>query len=244
MLSYLMYKLNKQMKTKNWTDFPLLINNETFTNKLIRETVNKFWNDIIVEGSNNHIILLYRIQRNNFKISTLCNLQGLNINDKELCIKNIENGATSYYGVRVNKIIISYGIRTGEYIGESMMESPITHTHYHFKLPITTKPEKFGKLLHFHANYYISQINNNNIAIIEVKDNINHVKLFKFGSLVFEFIDEIISDSNFNRYIGNTKYIFENNELMQTQIIDYNPFIYMSDMSLYDRMNKQFQINK
>jgi hypothetical protein len=84
----------------------------------------------------------------------------------------------------------------------------------HFKLPITTNPLEYGKLIEQIGNKYIIQLNTLNILIINEKDNENFVKLFRKGDFIFEFKDHKSSDNTFIRSLNNKKFTFKNNELI------------------------------
>jgi hypothetical protein len=53
-----------------------------------------------------------------------------------------------------------------------------------YKLPITTNPLKFGKLIEQFDNKYIIQLNTNNIVTIKKINNENCVKFFRKGDLI------------------------------------------------------------
>ena len=94
--------------------------------------------------------------------------------------------------------------------------------HSHFKLPITSKPLEYGRLIEQIGNKYIIHLNTFNILIIEEKDNENFVKLFRKGEFIFEFTDSKISEKSFIRLIKGQKYTFKNNRLISTEIISIN----------------------
>lgn len=90
----------------------------------------------------------------------------------------------------------------------------------HYKLPITMDPLKYGKLLDQNNNKFIIQLSTKNIAIINQYDKENFVRIFKNGDLVLEYRDTFISDRSFSRFIHDTKFIFENDRLILTQIMN------------------------
>lgn len=94
--------------------------------------------------------------------------------------------------------------------------------HSHFKLPITSNPLEYGKLIEQIGNKYIIHLNTFNILIIEEKDNENFVKLFRKGEFSFEFKDSKISENSFIRLIHGQKYTFKYNRLIATEIISDN----------------------
>ena len=83
----------------------------------------------------------------------------------------------------------------------------------YYKLPITIKPLKYGKLIVNVDSMFVVQINKTNIALIHEFEKINKVKIFKEGDLIFEYSDHKLEDGTFIRVIDNKKFRFENNEL-------------------------------
>jgi len=90
----------------------------------------------------------------------------------------------------------------------------------HYKLPITINPLEYGKLIEQIGSKYIIQLNTFNVLIINEGENENYIKLFRKGELMFEFRDKFISDSSFSRTIKDKKFIFENDRLISTQILN------------------------
>ena len=88
----------------------------------------------------------------------------------------------------------------------------------HYKLPISKDPLKYGKLLDQSKNKIIVQLTTRNIAVINHYDKENFVKIFKNGDLVLEFRDKFTNDTSFIRYINDTRFFFENDKLISTQI--------------------------
>ena len=93
----------------------------------------------------------------------------------------------------------------------------------HYKLPITINPLEYGKLIYQYNNIYIIQINRTNIALVKQVENINHIKLYKEGDLMFEFKDIKTADNIFIRSLDKKRFTFENNKLVSTEntIIQY-----------------------
>jgi|HubBroStandDraft_1064217.scaffolds.fasta_scaffold09584_3 hypothetical protein len=88
----------------------------------------------------------------------------------------------------------------------------------HYKLPITTDPLKFGKLLDQTNNKFIIQLTTKNVAVINHYEKENFVRIFKNGDLVLEFRDKFINENSFIRTLNDTKFLFENDKLISTQI--------------------------
>jgi hypothetical protein len=89
----------------------------------------------------------------------------------------------------------------------------------HYKLPITTDPLKYGKLLDQTDNKFILQLTTKNIAVIKQIGNENFVRIFRNGDLVLEFRDKILEENSFTRYIHDTRFYYENDRLISTQIL-------------------------
>src|ERR1700751_185447 len=88
----------------------------------------------------------------------------------------------------------------------------------HYKLPSTTDPLKFGKLLDQTNNKFIMQLTTKNIAVINQYEKENFIRIFKNGDLILEFKDKILNEKSFIRVIHDTKFTFENDRLITTQI--------------------------
>src|ERR1700761_4512518 len=97
--------------------------------------------------------------------------------------------------------------------------------HSHYKLPITTNPLEYGKLIEQIGNKYIIHLNTFNILILNKKENENFVKLFRKGEFIFEFKDLKISENTFYRFIQDQKYTFKNSKLISTEIISAHGYI-------------------
>lgn len=91
--------------------------------------------------------------------------------------------------------------------------------YQHYKLPITVNPLEYGKLIYQKDKLFIIQVNRTNIALITQSDNINHIKLFKEGDLIFQYKDIItdVSQNIFVRSLDNKRFNFKNNVLIYTE---------------------------
>ena len=88
----------------------------------------------------------------------------------------------------------------------------------HYKIPITMKVTDYGNVIYKNNNITIVRINLKNIAVIDSSEKINKVEFFHNGELRFEYSDELINKTTFERTIYNNKYTFENNVLIKTSI--------------------------
>jgi uncharacterized ubiquitin-like protein YukD len=108
----------------------------------------------------------------------------------------------------------------------------------HFKLPITMDPLKFGKLIDQSNNKFILQLTTKNIAVINHYDKENFIRIFKNGDLVLEFRDKFISENSFIRTLNDTKFLFENDKLISTQIINAS-----GSITIFNKITPLFTLN-
>jgi hypothetical protein len=94
-------------------------------------------------------------------------------------------------------------------------------------------PLKFGKLLDQTNNKFIIQLTTKNVAVINHYDKENFIKIFKNGDLVLEFRDKFINENSFIRTLNDTKFLFENDKLISTQIFSALGSIFDSNNPLY-----------
>ena len=82
-------------------------------------------------------------------------------------------------------------------------------------------PLEYGKLIIKidNLNLFIVQVNRTNVALIYQHKDLNHIKLYNEGNLVFEFKDHKIDDSIFIRSFENKKFTFKNKELVYIERI-------------------------
>jgi hypothetical protein len=76
-------------------------------------------------------------------------------------------------------------------------------------------PLKYGKLILNIEKLFIVQVNKTNVVIINQHKELNSIKLFKEGDLIFEFKDIKINESTFVRHLENKKFTFINNALTE-----------------------------
>jgi hypothetical protein len=222
-------KLNKSYIV-NWSNKVYTFDNIIFSIDLLKKYINKFWKDNIIQlDKDSHILILTRLKRENGQIETIGNLKILNIDDKDYLFEHLVDimnlKIDVYENVPINSIIFSYGVKTGLAPKKGVYTDIKYQNYYHFRLPITMDPLKYGKLLFKNDNTYFIQINDKNIAIIEMKDIMNEVKLFKAGDLIYEWIDKYIDESTFIREIGQKKFTFVNEELKLLRVDKTSNFI-------------------
>jgi len=103
----------------------------------------------------------------------------------------------------------------------------------HYKLPITTDPLKFGKLIDQTNNKFIIQLTTKNVAVINHYEKENFVRIFKNGDLILEFKDKLINENSFIRTLNDTRFLFENDKLVSTQILNASGLITIFDNNNY-----------
>ena len=219
---------NKNKPNFKWENISLPIKKGIFLNKQIINThINQFWSTNIDNISKDlHLLILTRIKFDNGEYSTLGNLQRLNKDDKDYYINYLssilELNSDHYISTPIIDFTISYGFREGILPNKQFnKDKDIKYlTYYHYKIPLTFDPLKYGPLLAHSGNRYYSQINKTDVALIKVLDpNQNKVLIFKSGILVLEYLDTKIDDSTFKREIGKNTYYITNDkiELVTTQ---------------------------
>jgi hypothetical protein len=183
-------------------------------------------------SDNQHIWMLFRLQWSNNQFVTIGKLVKLNKEDKnyvfDLIMKNMEDKSDYYKEQSLNSMIFSYTIKKGRAKDKITLESNINQQYQNFKhhkLPITMNPLEYGLLIEKSDNKFIVQINRTNIAIITQYDELNEVKFFKEGQLIYKYKDHKIDDSTFIRTLNNKKFTFKNNELVLLTINKSSNFI-------------------
>ena len=73
-------------------------------------------------------------------------------------------------------------------------------------------------LIYNNNNIFIIQINRTNVVLITQNTDENHVKFFKEGKPMFEYIDVKQSDIKFVRMLNNEMFTFRSNKLISREI--------------------------
>lgn len=121
----------------------------------------------------------------------------------------------------------------------------------HYNLPVTMDPLKYGKLIVSidTLNLFVIQVNKTNIALITQFENLNKIKFFKEGELVFEFTDLKTgkSETSFIRSLNNKKFTFTKSELTSIERIlnrdIINPLFFLT-FHPHILKNKQYNTTK
>jgi hypothetical protein len=156
-------------------------------------------------------------------------------------MSNIEDKSEYYREELIKSMIFSYIIKKGrakDKITFDSINSKLSYQFYfHHKLPITMEPLNYGKLLEQVGNKFTIQVNKSNIAIIKQFENLNEVKFFKEGDLVYEYKDHKLDETSFVRSLENKKFTYKDNKLVLLTIDKSSKFI--------SQLNKtQLVINK
>ena len=112
-------------------------------------------------------------------------------------------------------------------------------------------PLKYGKLIVSieTLNLFVIQVNKTNIALITQFENLNKIKFFKEGELVFEFTDFKTgkSETSFIRSLNNKKFTFTKSELTSIERIlnrdIINPLFFLT-FHRHILKNKQYNTTK
>lgn len=92
--------------------------------------------------------------------------------------------------------------------------------YLHYKLPITTNPLEYGKLIEQFNNKYFIQLNTLNVITLKQIEDTNYIKFYRKGDLLFEIIDSKISENSFTRTILDTKFTFSDDKIISTEIMN------------------------
>jgi hypothetical protein len=208
----------KNIKFSNWINYIIKITPTNFSKQLIKNNLNKFWNEIVTPNvsDNQHIIFMFRLQWTDNQIVTIGNLQKLNKEDKDYIlnkiIDNIIDKGGYYLEESINSLIFTYAIRKGKAL-EKVINTNIQYHNYQLhKLPITMNPLEYGKLIDKFWDRYVIQVSPKNIAIISQLENSNEVKFYKSSELTYEYIDKWLDNQTFSRTLAKKEWIFRNNK--------------------------------
>lgn len=127
----------------------------------------------------------------------------------------------NYNNTPIKALIISYGIRKGK-VTPTIIEKkePIgQHIFYNHKLPIALKAEDYGDVLATVEGTTIVSLKKNINMVIKTEGNINYIKFFKNGKMMYEWTDHIKEDNSVIREIGKTTILWKDNEIVWTKIL-------------------------
>jgi hypothetical protein len=86
----------------------------------------------------------------------------------------------------------------------------------HYKIPITTNPLDYGKLVtkfnYDNYTHFVIQSKEGNLINFKQFEKYNEIEIFNKGDIILTYKDELISNNKFMRILDNKKYYFENNQ--------------------------------
>lgn len=228
------------MKNKNsllWKDVTYKINLEnTFLRReLISKYLDKFWKEEVVKIKDTQFIMFIprAILIDNQYIS-LSNKVDINKESKgdllSFLMDRIGVSNEAYMSIPISKLVFSYGIREGKIISQLGNTSPASQlgkdikyqTYYKNKLPITTNPLEYGKVIREKGNEYTISASKNVFILLnkEISDNrtIHNIEYYKNGTLLFQWKDVVIDQNKFIRYIGKSTIHYDNGEAILYKI--------------------------
>lgn len=193
---------------KSWNQFKYILDNYTIiSNALIKKAINDFRNKKVSKVESNLLIMvIFRILTSNNLYLTLGYLQNLNMDYKEYFIKYIKSiislKTEGYKDVKIDSLIIEYGIREGKIIRSEIKPTSNFQKYKHFKLPITMNPLKYGYVIFESDGHYIVEINSGTIATIQTKEatdkseKYNLISIHRNKNLLFTFKDIYIDNNS------------------------------------------------
>jgi hypothetical protein len=155
-------------------------------------------------------------------------------------IDEFEDKSEYYKETSIKKMIFSYVLKNGRAKENIGIDNNVLsyQDYYHYKLPITTNPLEYGRVIRQKDNEYIIQVNETNVAIIVQEGNLNKVQFFRKGILIYEFTDKILDSNVFRRTLDNKQFTFVNKELSLLTINKKTKFI--QNLKKVDKLNNKF----
>lgn len=215
-------KLRRVDSKYNWKDLVFNINNKIFSKILFENKINKFWNEIEKNFTeNNHMFILFKIKYVNGQTLSIGKLQRLNKTDKNwysnfiLAFIDLKN---NYYNeTPINSLIFSFGFKNEKLSEKETINSNVNFQNYeNNKLVISFNPLDYGKLILKNEiedyTQFILQTRENLLVKINKFEVYNEVELVLGGESILKFRDEFISDNKFIRILDNKIFYFENNQ--------------------------------
>jgi hypothetical protein len=214
-------KLRKVVSNYKWNELEYKVNKHTFSNVLFESLLNRFWNKIENEFTNdNHMFILFKIKYVTGEKLSIGKLQRLNKEDKtwyvQFMLDFISLKSEFYKENQIEALIFSYGFKNGK--AENKYAIPFTGSYQYYgksQLPISMNPLDFGKIVdkiksEYSTIYIIHNDKGETITFTIFKD-LNEIKISKSGNTLLTFKD-VKSDSGFMRLIDNNKFYFKNGE--------------------------------
>jgi hypothetical protein len=213
-----------------WHNYFISCKNKLLDNNLIKEMLNKFWDEIMNNIDDKMVILLFRIQYEDKSFRTIGNLQKIDKSQFTRLYRLLSDLlsilSNDYKSLPIINIVFSYKIidtenKVSKIDSNNIKDDKLpTFKFYGYNLPLTMDIKKWGTILSHDNNHYLIKREKSdllyNILIedlwnkIEIKDSKN------MTILTFKDVKDINSQdkSTFTRIINNQKYYFKNGELI------------------------------
>src|ERR1700692_1673194 len=204
--------------------------NKLLTNDLIKEMLNKFWDEIMNRIDNKMVILLFRIQFEDKTYRTIGNLQKIDRSNLfelyKLLTKLLSIINDEYKTLAIIKLVFSYKIIETDNKNSKIDSFNIkniklpTFKFYGYNLPLTLDFKKWGTQISYSNNEYIIKRTNSDLFYnITVEPLFNIIKIIDSDNMIiltFKDVKDINSQDNstFTRIINNQTYHINNGELI------------------------------
>jgi DNA polymerase type B, organellar and viral len=223
----------------NWFHKRYNIINLLLTKTLIKNIVNKFFNEVMINFNDDTIIaVLFKLKYKNFDFKTLADMKRISKKDKKAFIvylvNNLNVKSNKYLDSPLEGIIFSYIIlpdkstsqkKNNKIITEKIKIDTIRLFGYELPNYFFNKKniKKYGNLISSKDNeYLISKPNTKLIYFITILDNKSNKILLKNGDeIILSFNDYLNNHENlgsFTRKIKNQEYVFIDGKLIIKKI--------------------------
>ena len=212
-------KLRKVASKQNWNNLIIKIDNKVFTRNLLENSLNKLWEKTKDDFSeNNHMFILFKIKYINGEFSSIGKVQRLNKNDKtwyiDFIIETMKFKSEYYNETQISSFMISYGFKEGLLKNKENISTNVNFIELNkMKLPISTKPSDYGKIIKIiDKNIFVIQNIKGQIIFYYKFVGYNEIEYFKDNKSLIKFRDVITSDNSFTRTFDNKNFYFKNNQ--------------------------------
>jgi hypothetical protein len=223
-------KLRKVAPKYKWNELIFNVNNKVFSESLLEDILDKFWNKIEIEFTeNNHMFILFKIKYLNSEFSSIGTVQRLNLVDKnwyrDFILETMKFKSEYYNETQIDSIIMSFGFKQGKVANKENFVLNVTFQNYkNFNLPVSMNPNDYGRViikneLKNSINYILQNEKGQTINFNQFEKH-NEVEFFNRGISLIKFVDSIFTTNKFIRVLDDKKYIFENGaQVLFTKLI-------------------------
>jgi len=243
--------MNKFLLPNIWHNYYISCENKLLTNDLIKEMLQKFWNEIINNIDDKMVILLFRIQFEDKSFRTIGNLQKIDKSQfivlYKLYINLLSILSNDYKTLPIINIVFTYKIidsenKSPKIDSNNKNDKLPTFKFYGYNLPLTMNIKKWGTILSHENNHYIiKRLNSELLYDITVEDLWNIIKIKDSNNitiLTFKDIPDINNNNSFTRIINNQKYYFKNGELILKTLKRFTNVL--TSLKLDKKLNNKF----